>query len=173
MKSGLTSVLLMTKMFRPFLVAMVLLCSTLGLAQVRSLPLAGGTMHGPIVGDMSFVEPDFGATTGGLHLKDTYENTFYSGQVAGVNYFALVLGSAPGAAIEFSDVKGGQIALYSTNGPGIQINETGVDINGGPGKVTVTNLAVHANNAAALAGGLVAGNLYRTGTDPDVVCVVH
>jgi hypothetical protein len=32
---------------------------------------------------------------------------------------------------------------------------------------------IFANNAAALAGGLVAGQLYRTGADPDVICVVH
>jgi len=36
-----------------------------------------------------------------------------------------------------------------------------------------TGLAVFANNAAAISGGLVAGQLYRTGADPDVVCVVH
>ena len=35
------------------------------------------------------------------------------------------------------------------------------------------NLPVHVNNAAALAGGLVAGDFYRTGGDPDNVCVVH
>jgi hypothetical protein len=34
-------------------------------------------------------------------------------------------------------------------------------------------LAVYADNAAALTGGLVAGQLYRTGADPDVVCIVH
>lgn len=32
---------------------------------------------------------------------------------------------------------------------------------------------VYANNAAALAGGLVAGNTYRTGGDPDFIAVVH
>jgi hypothetical protein len=37
----------------------------------------------------------------------------------------------------------------------------------------VTGLAVYANNAAAIAGGLSAGDLYRTGADPDPVCVVH
>lgn len=37
----------------------------------------------------------------------------------------------------------------------------------------ITTLQVFANNAAALGGGLVAGDLYRTGADPDVVCVVH
>ncbi len=35
------------------------------------------------------------------------------------------------------------------------------------------NLPVYANNAAAVAGGLVAGDFYRTGGDPDPVCVVH
>jgi len=37
----------------------------------------------------------------------------------------------------------------------------------------VTGLPVYANNAAALAGGLVVGMFYRTGADPDPVCVVH
>jgi hypothetical protein len=35
------------------------------------------------------------------------------------------------------------------------------------------NLPVYANNSAAVAGGLVAGDFYRTGADPDIVCVVH
>lgn len=35
------------------------------------------------------------------------------------------------------------------------------------------SLAAYANNAAAVAGGLTVGQLYRTGADPDVVCVVH
>lgn len=37
----------------------------------------------------------------------------------------------------------------------------------------VFTLPAYADNAAALAGGLVAGNLYRTGSDPDTVCIVH
>jgi hypothetical protein len=32
---------------------------------------------------------------------------------------------------------------------------------------------VYANNAAAITGGLSAGAFYRTGADPDAVCVVH
>lgn len=39
-------------------------------------------------------------------------------------------------------------------------------------KLTLT-LSTYANNAAAVAGGLTAGDLYRTGGDPDLVCVVH
>lgn len=36
-----------------------------------------------------------------------------------------------------------------------------------------TGLPIYANNAAAVAGKLVPGQFYRTGADPDVVCVVH
>jgi hypothetical protein len=37
----------------------------------------------------------------------------------------------------------------------------------------VTGLPIYANNAAALAGGLVVGMFYRTNADPDPVFVVH
>lgn len=40
-------------------------------------------------------------------------------------------------------------------------------------KLHVTGLPVFANNAAAITGGLTAGAFYRTGGDPDPVCVVH
>lgn len=36
-----------------------------------------------------------------------------------------------------------------------------------------SSLPAYANNAAAIAGGLSAGDFYRTGGDPDTVCVVH
>lgn len=34
-------------------------------------------------------------------------------------------------------------------------------------------MPVYANNAAAVAGGLPVGALYRNGADPDHVCIVH
>jgi len=37
----------------------------------------------------------------------------------------------------------------------------------------ILTLPVYANNGAAIAGGLVSGELYRNGADPDLVCVVH
>lgn len=40
-------------------------------------------------------------------------------------------------------------------------------------KLTVPGLPVYANNAAAIAGGLIPGAFYRTGADPDPVMVVH
>ena len=37
----------------------------------------------------------------------------------------------------------------------------------------ITDLPEYADNAAAIAGGLAVGDFYRTGADPDPVCVVH
>jgi hypothetical protein len=39
--------------------------------------------------------------------------------------------------------------------------------------LAVVGLPVFANNAAAISGGLAAGDFYRDGGDPDHVCVVH
>lgn len=56
-------------------------------------------------------------------------------------------------------------------------NAGNVGIGTGDNSVTsilqVVGLPVYANNAAAVAGGLTAGAFYRTGADPDPVCVVH
>jgi len=41
------------------------------------------------------------------------------------------------------------------------------------GGLKVVGLPIYADNAAAITGGLVAGQLYRSGADPDVVSVVH
>jgi hypothetical protein len=49
----------------------------------------------------------------------------------------------------------------------------GIGINAPTAPLHVVGLAVYANNAAAITGGLTAGAFYRTGTDPDTVCVVH
>jgi hypothetical protein len=37
----------------------------------------------------------------------------------------------------------------------------------------IIGIPVYANNAAAIAGGLTAGAFYRTGANPDPICVVH
>lgn len=39
--------------------------------------------------------------------------------------------------------------------------------------IQLGQVPVYANNAAAIAGGLNPGNLYRTGANPDPVCIVH
>lgn len=41
------------------------------------------------------------------------------------------------------------------------------------GDIFATGLSAYADNAAAVTGGLAVGQFYRTGGDPDLVCVVH
>jgi hypothetical protein len=40
-------------------------------------------------------------------------------------------------------------------------------------KLNLAEVPAYANNAAAIAGGLAAGNIYRTNGDPDILCIVH
>lgn len=71
----------------------------------------------------------------------------------------------------------GDFTIQCTAGEGYLDTFSLKQITGGDlqvcGKVKLPNLATYANNAAALAGGLTAGDLYRTNGDPDTVCVVH
>lgn len=64
-----------------------------------------------------------------------------------------------------------------TNWPGMELDVNGnVQAKyyyGNAAHLSLTGLPSYVDNAAAKAGGLVAGALYRTGGDPDVVCVVH
>ena len=41
------------------------------------------------------------------------------------------------------------------------------------GGILVAGVPAYADNAAAIAGGLEAGNIYRTNGDPDILCIVH
>lgn len=40
-------------------------------------------------------------------------------------------------------------------------------------RLNFSTIPVYANNAAAISGGLVAGDVYRTNGDPDPLCIVH
>lgn len=51
--------------------------------------------------------------------------------------------------------------------------DAGTEIMADATGIYTAGIPVYANNAAAITGGLDVGYLYRTGGDPDVVCVVH
>lgn len=70
--------------------------------------------------------------------------------------------------------------MSNTTPYAIQIDVLGrvaIGYNAGSGvprsALQVANISVFANNAAAIAAGLVAGCVYRNGADPDVLCIVH
>ena len=100
----------------------------------------------------------------GLHVKTTYvtlenpSNNAYAYLGNDGTYFWL--GSTDGATGKKMSVK--------LNAPdnALVVNELTLAL-------ALTLVPQYANNAAAVAGGLTAGTLYRTGADPDAVCIVH
>lgn len=78
----------------------------------------------------------------------------------------------------------GAITLIAEGGGGVTLDSTSIPSNifiqAGTAQITIDAthvnipaLQVFANNADAITGGLIQSDLYRTGADPDVVCIVH
>lgn len=71
-------------------------------------------------------------------------------------------------------IPAGNFALYSADTDSSYFaGKVGIGSSTPVSPLRVVGLPVYANNAAAIAGGLAAGDLYRTGADPDPVMVVH
>ncbi len=66
-------------------------------------------------------------------------------------------------------IDGSIVALQASGGGG----NVGIGTLTPHSKLAVTGLSTYANNAAAVAAGLAAGDFYRDNGDPDHVCVVH
>ena len=78
--------------------------------------------------------------------------------------------SAPYGCLRFETSNGGTpITRMCIN----KLGRVGIGTRDMKSVLHVIGLAVYANNAAAVAAGLTAGAFYRTGGDPDTVCVVH
>lgn len=96
-------------------------------------------------------------------------------------YAALLLSSDTGVGADWTIYdSGGYLNFYGGGvAPKVMFDPTltgrvtigGADIP--TSTLQVIGLPAFANNAAAVAGGLTAGAFYRTGGDPDLVCVVH
>jgi hypothetical protein len=68
---------------------------------------------------------------------------------------------------------GAPVTAMSITSTGSTDRKVGIGTATPTSALQVVGLPVYANNAAAVAGGLTAGAFYRTGGDPDPVCVVH
>ena len=110
------------------------------------------------------------------NLSGSYPDIYLKGGLGAYNYNISVNTLLTGFAITPSTAVNG--STYTT--PIFTIDTYGVGVNMGTTNASSFNstfgvggLPAHANNAAARAGGLTTGAFYRTGADPDVVCVVH
>ena len=127
-----------------------------------SITLNGGTFNGRAL-----------ANTGAVTISSATTVTSPTGSTT------LTVGS--GSTLTFSgtgiinanELMGFPISLTSLI-PGDVLVWNGFQwVNAGLPAVTSLNLLIFANNAAAISGGLFAGELYRTGGNPDLVAVVH
>jgi len=107
--------------------------------------------------------------TGALNMQGTL-NYGYSGGI----YYGWAAYNAGNVAFGTNAygypllIDGSAVLLNSASG-----GKVGIGTATPHSKLAVAGLSVYANNAAAITGGLSAGDFYRTGSDPDMVAVVH
>jgi hypothetical protein len=119
-----------------------------------------------------------GGTGGSVGVVAAYPSTWTFGAYP-ANGAALLSFGAGGTAVLATHASG--IIKFVTGGDQATNERMRITSSGNVGinttsptsKLHVSGLSVFANNAAAIAGGLTSGAFYRTGGDPDQVCVVH
>jgi len=162
-------------------VAILALAMMAAAQQSQYLPLRGGTMEGATHFDVGYDDDAYGTVKGGMSLVDSHGNLANLGAVDGNDFMDVETGTGK-TAIVGDDLNGIDFHVYGSVLPGsLSISQTrgivltppSIGVNRLPVTIDLSSLSPHANNAAAIAAGLLPGNLYRTGTDPDVVCVVH
>ena len=96
--------------------------------------------------------------SGGAGLESEGHALYGSGEVR--------IGTYDASDLSFWTDNSQRVTIDSNGNVGI--NETCLT-----SKLHVRGLSIYANNAAARTGGLTTGAFYRTGGDPDLVCVTH
>lgn len=112
--------------------------------------------------------------TGAVQRMTRKDDAVGTDDIVGRIEFETQDSGSPGIAAYIQGIAegtSGEVGLSLATGVGgsaverLRITNTGI--------FDLASLPVYANNAAAITGGLTAGNLYRTNSDPDTVCIVH
>ena len=108
-----------------------------------------------------------GYAAGAIQSAGSY-NTFlgYAADTTGDSGFTNV--TAIG-----NNAKAGASNTMALGGTGADAVKVGIGKTTPNSTLAAVGLPAYATNAAAISGGLTAGDFYRTGGDPDVICVVH
>jgi len=122
-------------------------------------------------------DPDFPAenykglvTDGHLYVKETPtddKHVLRKEDIGGITGDVVGPSSSTDNAIARFNGTDGKVIQNSP----VTIDDTGkIDT---PSTIKLGSVPVYADNASAIAGGLTAGDIYRTGNDPDLLCIVH
>lgn len=93
-------------------------------------------------------------------------------EVADLRKVIITQASVTGGSLPASSVTVIPSGTLSSTNVQSSLDELGTEKLGFIGN-SLSSLPIYVNNAAAVGGGLVVGSLYRTGGDPDLVCIVH
>lgn len=109
--------------------------------------------------------------------KDTADISNILSERLGIK-ISTIVGAAESINIDFAGVlqSSGRAAVGYLRLNALLGQYFGIEWSGGgePYFTFSTDLIpAHANNAAAVAGGLIVGQVYRTNGDPDTLCIVH
>lgn len=132
--------------------------------------LSSGTM---LAGRMPALTGDITSSAGSV--ATTLKNTGTAGTYRSVTTDAqgrVTSGTNPGTfnGYGISDSSANLASvLTDKTGSGSAVFQTNANLS----TPRLLGIPVYANNAAAVSGGLTTGNLYRTGADPDALCIVH
>lgn len=99
-------------------------------------------------------------------------NAGASGAGAEINLNGPTVGTNPGCF----QIRTGTTGAHGANPIALFISasqQVGIGTTAPKSPLHVVGIPIYANNAAAITGGLTAGALYRTGSDPDQLCIVH
>lgn len=158
-------------------------CLSLDAATVIADAINEASSGGQIIADDILIA----STVGSIDLNSEQSIVFTSNQAFTFTSGANVTFNLGG---NFSLIGSGNVNFDTTNGDpdvtsrinflsgeGIQFTASQAGAAGfirfNTTHLNAPNLQVFANNAAAISGGLNVGDLYRTGANPDPVCVVH
>jgi hypothetical protein len=148
--------------------------------------LAGGGMPGGTTGAIQFNSGTGFTNANGISAGSTAlissEGNFI---VQSVGHFSFISTGNTMSLEAAQDIDissdGGNISLDANETAQITAENGGVSLTASNGFIAFTSLSysfdlggvqAFANNAAAIAGGLSAGNIYRTSADPSVLCIV-
>jgi hypothetical protein len=127
-----------------------------------SITLNGGTFNGRAL-----------ANNGAVTISSATTITSPTGSTSLVIGSGSTLTYSGTGIINANEIEGIPVSIVSLIPGDVLVYNGTYWVNAGLPAITSLNLLIFANNAAAISGGLFAGELYRTGGNPDLVAVVH